>query len=222
MPPKDSDASHSFLLHVRPPVRVTLAVVVGVCVGVWLALHGNAKYAPLAGWDTAAAIILLWVSLTVFRLDREETQRYASREDPGRAVVDLLLLVASVVSLVAVGVLLFQAGDAQGSEKHLLVGLGLVSVVASWAVVHTAFALRYARLYYDDPVGGIDFNEPELPSYLNFVYLALTVGMTYQVSDTNIKSNEIRGAVLHHAMLSFLFGTGILATAINLVAGLSH
>jgi uncharacterized membrane protein len=42
------------------------------------------------------------------------------------------------------------------------------------------------------------------------------------VSDTDITTREMRGTVLRHALLSFLFGTFILAMMINVVAGLLH
>jgi uncharacterized membrane protein len=87
--------------------------------------------------------------------------------------------------------------------------------------VHTVFTLRYANLYYSGKAGGIDFNQPDLPTYTDFAYLAFTIGMTFQVSDTSLRSGIIRRTALRHALLSYLFGTGILATTINLVASLS-
>ncbi|MDQ1394509.1 MAG: hypothetical protein QOF30_3486, partial [Acidimicrobiaceae bacterium] len=53
-----------------------------------------------------------------------------------------------------------------------------------------------------------------------FAYLAFTIGMTYQVSDTNLTSQEIRRTALRHGLLSYLFGTVIIAATINLAAGL--
>jgi uncharacterized membrane protein len=86
--------------------------------------------------------------------------------------------------------------------------------------VYTVCTVRYARLYYADPPGGIDFNQDEPPRYLDFAYLAFTLGMTYQVSDTDLQTHEIRGTALRHALLSYLLGAVILATIINMVAGL--
>jgi uncharacterized membrane protein len=87
-------------------------------------------------------------------------------------------------------------------------------------VVHTIFTLRYARLYYTGRDEGVDFNQDDPPSYADFAYLAFTVGMTFQVSDTQITHHAMRAAILRHALLSYLFGTVIVATTINLVAGL--
>jgi uncharacterized membrane protein len=92
----------------------------------------------------------------------------------------------------------------------------------SWGLVHTVFSLRYARSYYSRPVGGIDFNEDDPPTYLDFAYLAFTIGMTFQVSDTNLMNKKIRRVALSHALLSYLFGAVIVALVINVVSSLLH
>jgi uncharacterized membrane protein len=115
---------------------------------------------------------------------------------------------------------LVYAHQEAGLARGMLALLGVVSVAVSWFAVHTIFALRYARLYYGDPVGGIDFNQDERPVYPDFAYLALTIGMTFQVSDTNLRNSAVRRTALQHALLSYLFGSIILASAINLIVGL--
>jgi len=94
-------------------------------------------------------------------------------------------------------------------------------VAVSWLVVHTLFTLRYARLYHSTG-GGVDFNQDDPPRYLDFAYLAFTIGMTFQVSDTNLTSPAIRAAALRHALLSYLFGAVILATSVNFIVNLSN
>jgi uncharacterized membrane protein len=85
-------------------------------------------------------------------------------------------------------------------------------------MVHTVFTLRYARLYYTPPAGGIDFNEADPPGYVDFAYLAFTLGMTFQVSDTDLTAKPVRHLALRHALISYLFGAVILGLAINVVA----
>jgi uncharacterized membrane protein len=92
-------------------------------------------------------------------------------------------------------------------------------VALAWILVHTGFVLRYARLYYSPPKGGID-SYGEMPDYRDFAYLALTIGMTFQVSDTDLAGKRIRRVALHHALLSYVFGTGILAVTVSSVAAL--
>jgi uncharacterized membrane protein len=120
-----------------------------------------------------------------------------------------------------VGLVLVRAGDSNGLSKALLVGLSVASIVLAWSVVHTVYSLRYAKLYYEGTAGGVDFNAEGAPCYIDFAYLALTIGMTFQVSDTNLKTTNIRRTALRHALLSYAFGTLIIATTINLVAGLT-
>jgi uncharacterized membrane protein len=182
---------------------------------------GAGRAAPLIGWDTLALVFCGWVWSTVWRLDAESTARHASQEEPSRDLADLALLGAAIASLIAVGVVLLGAGSASGDLKYVEAALALFSVFASWTLIHTVFTLKYARLYYSGTSGGIDFNEAGAPDYADFAYLSFTIGMTFQVSDTNIGSKQIRRTALRHAWLSYPLGAVIIATSINLVSGLA-
>ena len=155
---------------------------------------------------------------TIWPLSAHETAVHAVREDTGRATSDALVVVAAVASLAADAILL-EAGSA-GPRKDLVAALSVASVALAWATVHTLFTTRYARLYYTGPDGGIDFNEKDPPRYADFAYVAFTIGMTFQVSDTDLRTNEIRRTALRHALLSYVFGGVVIAATINLVAGL--
>jgi len=197
-----------------------VALLVGAGTAVAVLAFTRPAAMVLAGWDAAAVIYLLWVWGAVWRLNAEETREQASREALNGPTADLVVLGAGVASLVAVGFALLAAGRASGGMKAYLVGIGVLSVVLSWSVVHTVYTLAYARAYYSPPAGGIEFNEEDPPTYLDFAYLAFTIGMTFQVSDTNITAKPVRRIALHHALLAYLFGAVILAVAINLVATL--
>jgi uncharacterized membrane protein len=132
------------------------------------------------------------------------------------------VLAAGTAMLVAVGFALVRAGQATGGMKAMLVTLGLVSVVLSWTLVHTVYALRYARTYYSEPVGGIEFNEAEPPTYTDFAYFAFTVGMSYAGPEIEPINTEIRRKALLHALLSYFFGTVLIAVSINLVTNLGQ
>jgi uncharacterized membrane protein len=195
-------------------------VVAGVGAGALVGLPGSWQLGTLAGWDVAAGIYVAWTWATIWHLDPAATARLALREDPGRAVADALLLVASVASILAVA-LAISAGRAGGpAARDLHAGLAVASVALSWLVVQTVFTSRYAWLYYRHPAGGIDFNQEAPPRFADFAYLAFTVGMTFQVSDTDLTTSAVRAAVLRQALLSYLLGAVILATIINLLAGL--
>jgi uncharacterized membrane protein len=201
--------------------KLLVALVVAVGGGAVAMVAGVRLDAPLVGWDVLALVFGLWVWVTVWRLSPAETASHARREDPTRDIADVVLLGAAIASLVAVGFLLVGAGGMSSPEKYVQAGFAVVSVFVSWIMVHTVFTLRYARLYYNGTPGGIDFNESDEPDYGDFAYLAFTIGMTFQVSDTNLQSKPIRRMALRHAWISFPLGAIIIATSINLVAGLA-
>jgi uncharacterized membrane protein len=134
----------------------------------------------------------------------------------------MLVLLAGVISLGAVGLLLFGGQSGSADERAATAGLAVVSIGLSWLLVHTLYTMRYAYQYYQDPVGGIDFNQDEPPRYRDFAYLAFTVGMTFQVSDTDISDGEIRYRILLHMLLSYVLGAVVIAATVNLVAGLAR
>jgi uncharacterized membrane protein len=202
-------------------VRLGASLVAGIIVGVTLLALDVGQVALLVGWDSAAVVYVLWMWSSIWSMTAEQTSRRSIRTDPGKAATDVLLLSASVASLAAVGAVLVKAGTSSPTTKGLLAGLSVVSVVLAWTVVHTVFTLHYARLYYTAPEGGVDFNEASRPRYADFAYLAFTLGMTFQVSDTALTTREVRATALRHALLSYLFGAVIIATTINLVAGLT-
>jgi uncharacterized membrane protein len=202
-------------------VRVGVSAAAGALSALVVAVLGPWWLIPLSGWDMAALVFVIWMWRSLWSLDAAGTAKQAMRENPRRAAADSLLLSASIASLIAVGLVLVRAGHSSGLTKGLLIGLGVASIILAWSVVHTVFILRYAKLYYEGTPGGVDFNEEEPPCYIDFAYLALTIGMTFQVSDTNLKTKDIRRTALRHALLSYAFGALIIATTINLIAGLT-
>lgn len=189
---------------------------VGVGVGLPAGIAYSPSLGPLLGWDVAALGYLVWIWRTIWPLDARDTARLANREDPNRPLRDALLLAACLTSLFGVGMVLLTAHSALSHLHHI--GLGIATVLLSWAVVHSTFTARYARLYYTGVEGGVEFNQPGPPRYSDFAYLAFTVGMTFQIADTDLTSNEMRKTVLWHALLSYLFGAVIIAVTVSLLA----
>ena len=176
--------------------------------------------ATLLGWDGAAILLAARVWVSVLPMNPTQCSDDAVRQDPSRAVSDSVVLVAAVANLAAVGLILLKAAHATGGAKAYLITIGVTSVVLAWGVVHTIFTLRYARIYYTGPDGGVEFNEEGAPDYGDFAYLAFTIGMTFQVSDTNLTSKAMRRTALRHALISYLFGAVIIGLIINVVASL--
>ncbi|MCW3841335.1 DUF1345 domain-containing protein [Micromonospora yasonensis] len=208
--------------HVPAAVQLVGMGLVGVVCGGLVGVLMSAVLAPLVGWDAAALswLVLQWSRLS--RLDATRTARLAKFEDPNWAMRDALLLVACLASLLAVGVVLTSAhAVGPGLPRDLYGGLGVLSVVLSWFVVHTVFTIRYARLYYTGEPGGIDFHQLSPPCFADFAYVGFTVGTTFQVSDTDLSGPEMRRTALRHALLSYLFGAFIIAATVNLLSSLA-
>ena len=192
----------------------------GVGVGVGVKVVGAPwQVAVLAGWDAAALILIVKVFYEVWGEDAEGTAALATREDDSRVAADAFLVGASLVSLVGVAFGLVKAAQSDGLAQAGITAITILTVVLGWGVVQTIYTLRYAHLYYTGPDGGVEFNYQE-PDYRDFAHLALTVGMTYQVADTDITDRAIRRVVTFHALLSYLFGVVVVAMTINAVAGL--
>lgn len=198
-----------------------VAFAAGVVAGIGTWLLGAGRGAPLVGWDVLAVVFGAWTWRAVWPLGPSLTKAHSQEENPSRDLADALLIGAAIASLVAVGVVLFGASSESGNGRYWQAALAVLSVFISWTIVHTVFTLKYARLYYAGTPGGIDFNEEDPPQYTDFAYLAFTIGMTFQVSDTNLQTKEIRRAALRHAWLSYPLGAVIIATSINLVSGLA-
>jgi uncharacterized membrane protein len=212
-------------------MRVGVSTLVGAVATVAAGLLVGWTYAASIGFDVAAVVFLVWTWVAVGRMDAEQTALHATREDPTRRMTRLIVLAACVASLGGVGVLLVRAAADEGSQRAWVAALGVGSVAVSWFVVHGLFTLHYAELYYGadgDPhapgagkAGGIDFGLDTPPRYGDFAYLAFTVGMTYQLSDTPVTTRALRGSVLHHALLSYFFGALIVGASVNLVVSLA-
>jgi uncharacterized membrane protein len=206
----------------RSRLRFLAMLVAGVAAAAATGASGGWLQAPAAGWATAALVYVVWVWTAVGRMDPTETKSHATTEDPSRATTDLLILVANIASLVAVAVVVVDSHRLDGGARLEGAALVLASVALSWMLVQTLFTLRYAGHYYGGQQdGGVNFNQDEPPRYTDFAYLATSIGMTYQVSDTNLENHLIRREALKHSLLSYLFGTVILAATINLVLGLA-
>jgi uncharacterized membrane protein len=208
--------NHHGLAARRGVVALTLGAITAA-----LALIAGATWsvAALGAEDAIVAVFVLLVWTSIAGADAAATARLARAEDDSRAAAEAVLLAAGVASLLAVVFTLAQAGDAGSPQRGLMTGLAIGSVALAWLSVHTVFLLRYARIYYSPPDGGIDFGD-EAPAYEDFAYLALTIGMTFQVSDTDLTAKRVRRVALHHALLSYLFGTVIVAITVSSVAGL--
>jgi uncharacterized membrane protein len=193
---------------------------VGLAAGVILALITPWQLAVLGGYLVAAVAYVATIARVIVRSDGAHTRHVSTREDDSRTTRGLIVTAASVASLLGALFALHKAKqNVPEVQTLLLTSLAIGTVIVSWLAINVDFTLRYAHLFYSDPVGGVDFNGVDEPDYRDFAYLAFTIGMTYQVSDTNLLTSRFRRVLLLHALLSYLFGVVIIAAVINVSAG---
>ncbi|MET9661839.1 DUF1345 domain-containing protein [Streptomyces sp. NPDC006510] len=197
--------------------RLAGSAVVGAVIGVVAGVLTNIPLGLLTGIAAVETVFVVAGWLVLWPMDAAATHRNARREQFRPAVEELVVVASALCGLVGV-VLLLLVG--RSDLSHVAAATALCGVFMSWAALHLMYATHYAYLYYQAPRGGIDFNTDAPPRYSDFLYFSYNLGMTYQVSDTGVSSSTFRAVVLRHCLLAYVFGAGILATTINLVAGI--
>ena len=203
--------------------RVLLFAACGLSIGIVVASSWALELLPLVSWTVASAMALVWVWLKSWTQDATGTERLAEEESRARST-DVAVVLAAVASLVAIAVAMERSSGQKDAVAVTSVVLCLIGAILSWALVNVVFALKYARLYYlDEPDrAGIDFHQEEPPAYSDFAYMAFTMGMAFAVPETQPTNSHIRKVALGHSLLVYLFGTGILTVAIDLVTSLGQ
>jgi uncharacterized membrane protein len=203
--------------------RALVCVAVGVVVGIIAAVTAAPSLGPLVGWCTAGVIALAWVWRICWRQDPAGTERVA-REESVSHVTDNAIITACIASIAAVVVALIQSSNQNGDATSIaLVILGVLGTIVAWALVNTVYALKYARMYFlDHPEDGFDIKQERQPTYSDFAYFAFTVGMSYAGPEIEPIDSEVRRKALLHALLSYFFGTILIAVSINLVTNLGQ
>ncbi|MFH9610306.1 DUF1345 domain-containing protein [Streptomyces sp. NPDC017448] len=205
-----------FLLPAVP--RLTGSVLAGAAAGVLAGvLVGNAPLGLHVGIAATDTLFVVAGWLVLWPMDAAATRANARREEFRPVAEELVVVTAALSGLVGIVVLLLVGHT---DLSHAVAALALCGVFMSWAALHLMYAARYAYIYYRAPGGGIDFNTEEPPRYIDFLYFSYNLGMTYQVSDTDVSTSEIRAVALRHCLMSYVFGATILATTINLIAGI--
>lgn len=204
--------------------RLVYAAAVGVVVALLplpLAWPSQALLAWCAG--TATFLVLAWWLAVEF--DAARTRARAQAQDQSGLILFTLLLLSTFISAGAIAVMLQHVKDLAGPERLGHLALSMAALAASWLLMQTIFAFRYAHLYYQSelrghPQGaGLEFPGKLPPDYFDFLYYAHVVGMTSQVSDVVVTARHMRRLTLLHSMTAFAFNMLVLALSINVMAG---
>lgn len=205
-------------LRVRPRLSLSTAVFLLVAGGV--AMSGRLDDAPalLLGFDVGAATYLLGLLPLFNRSGPADMREQARAQDVGRWGILWSSIAITAVVMVALGTELH--GAKSGGVLPLAVAGS--SIVLTWLFINVMFALHYAHGFYGDygkPHQGLEFPGKENPDYWDFAYFSIVIGMTFQVSDVQITSRELRRVVLLHSVIAFFFNVFIIAVTVNIVAG---
>lgn len=213
------------VLSTRPRLLISIGIasLLFVLLPDWLRLSARI----IIAWDCGAICFLVFAGLLISKATPGRMRRRAQMEDEGRWTILLLVIIAACISLLAI---VFMLNDNKGLPISILTlhfALAGLTVVTSWLLMHTIFALHYAHGYYrsdrtdanSQQAGGLDFPQDDSPDYWDFLYFSFIIGMTCQVSDVQIISKQMRRLALGHGILTFFFNTVILALSINLIAG---
>jgi uncharacterized membrane protein len=208
--------------------RVILGSAVGAAIFFSLWHHVPVSTDIIATWDAFAFSVLGSAWLTILATPQRKLRARARKQDFGRTVIFVFVVVAACAALFAVGFLVRVGRSEMRGRFTADLMLGLATVVLSWSLMHTIFGLRYAHAFYGDSdqpgerrhAGGLIFPGGRLPDYFDFAYFSFVVGMTCQVSDVQITSHRMRRLTLLQSVLAFGFNTMILALLINTVSGL--
>lgn len=208
----------------RLHTKLLISALVGVLIAIFVPFRWEVATRLLVGWDVGVVLYLVLTHSMMLRANEARIRKRAAEQDEGAAAILVLTIIATLASLVAI---VFELGNAKGGAHSGPLApalLALATIVLSWLFVHTIFALHYAHEYYgeraDGVYGGLVFPQDEHPTYLDFVYFSLVIGMTSQVSDVAITSKAIRRLATWHGIISFFFNLTVLALTVNTLSNL--
>jgi uncharacterized membrane protein len=191
----------------------------------WLAarhLNAPASSHVLIGWDTCALFYVATTWHLFLTADEAEVRRRAAAEDEKPSAILAIILVAILMSLAAVIAAMLNAKTAEPSVQAITAACAGITLVLSWIVLHSVFTLHYAHRHFGDGTDKPGFLFPGEPAttYRDFVYLAFSIGATFQVSDNNVLTAKLRNLVTAQAVCAYFYNTAVLALGINIIAGL--
>lgn len=224
-----ADHSRNFLERLTSVQKLLISAVVAA-LGYFVIPFDLRTQLPhiIFSWDIFCILMLISTWITFYSTPPARIREQARKEDSTRIVVFSIVLIATLVSLLAVILILITKASTT-TEKAVAMPVAVACMFLSWCLVHTIFAIRYAHMYYADhekqkenPAKGLDFPGEDHPDFVDFAYFAFTLGMTFQVSDVEISARRIRRLSLWHGLLSFGYNATIIALTVNVIAGLTQ
>lgn len=215
---------------VKGHFRLFVGLAIGIVTGVLLRgrLDGEASFS--IAWNAGAWLYFALSGILVANATPKSMRENARTTDEGKFLILVLISLAALATIGAIGVQLGEARALAGPERFFHILLAAATILTAWLLVHLVFALHYAHEYYDEfemeagkpPElrGGLVFPETQSPDYYDFLYFSYVIGTSSQTADIAVSSGVMRRTVLVHCVLAFFFNNAVLALTINLAAGL--
>jgi uncharacterized membrane protein len=223
---KPKNPLHVIYRSVRARPRMLFSALFGLAIAFFVPADSFLTHA-LLGWNAGVLLFIVLILAMMARTDAMEIRDHSIAEAEGRFTVLTLIIMAAAMILIAIALGIFSAKELQGTSRALRLALAFVTVINSWTFVHFVFTIYYAHEYHAEVKGsrtktrgGLKFAGTGRPDYWDFLYFALTVGMTAQTSDTAVESRRMRRLVTVHGLVSFVFTTAVIALTVNLAAQL--
>ena len=208
-----------------PRVRLFAAILIAIAILSLTWPFGN-ELRVLLAYDIGMATYIALIVVRMVLADAESTRMIAEKKEHQNLLVLVLAVILTACSLVGVGMMLYRSRQWSPLIANLNLAVSLLAVFQSWFLLHTLFAIHYARMYYDPRIrreeptgpGPLEFPNDELPDFLDFMYFSFTIGLCYQVSDVTIRNRHVRRVALAHALLSFMNVTVILGLLMSIIS----
>jgi uncharacterized membrane protein len=226
VPSSSASSISDTLRHMSAGWRLLICLGLGAAIFLWPFEPDDPMVHAGAAWTIGVVLFLSWTAYAVSCISIAQLRKRARELDDSAWVISLLVIVAAVISLVALGLMIYGKDESKGLLLGLRLGFGATSMIGAWLLIHTVMALHYAHLYYGDVEGdgkdedrrGLDFPGKGDPDYWDFFYYSFVIGMTCQVSDVSISARGMRRLTLVHSIVSFFFNTTVIALTVNLIA----
>jgi uncharacterized membrane protein len=209
--------------HISASLRLLIISITGLAAFFLLPSDTSLTIRIDIAWVIAGSAYLILTYVMMYSSNENNMLTLAKKEDAGAAIILLITILASLASLFTIVLILSAAKSLPMSESIKHIVLVLATFAVSWLLVHTAFGLHYAHAYYQEyektQLIPLMFANKPKPTYVDFLYFSMVIGMTCQTADVNIASSRIRFLVMMQGMTAFIFNTSLLALAMNLIAG---
>ncbi|MDA5192569.1 DUF1345 domain-containing protein [Govanella unica] len=175
------------------------------------------RHGAMVSFDLAALIFIL-ACISLLGQEAGAMRKAAERNDANRGLLLCISVLVLLVVMVTVASELIQVKTRDAID----IAVVIATLALAWTFSNLVFALHYAHMYYSrdkdgGDYGGLIFPDTPEPDYWDFIYFAFCLGMTFQTSDTNMKSRRFRRVSTFHCLAAFVFNIGVIAFSINVL-----